>query len=139
MGQQEHLPWRGLGRQESGSDVVEFAVLLPVLAVVLFGIIQYALLFAAYITIRNASATGARQAVISPNNNNVIMSAATAAVGPLLDTSQVQVEVTSVTINGAIGTSVTVSYPFKLIIPYVVPGRDANSNIRTITATTVIQ
>jgi Flp pilus assembly protein TadG len=138
MGEQIHLGWRGLSRQESGSEVVEFAVLLPIFAVMLFGIVQYGLLFAAYITIRNASAAGARQAIISTNSIQ-IQAVAQAAVGPLLNPGSLTVTPTPTNMNGRPGMIVKVSYPFKLIIPYVVPGRDANSSTRTITATTVIQ
>jgi len=138
MGEWKHLGWRLSGRQESGSDLVEFAVLLPVFAVVLFGIVQYGLLFGAYITIRNASAAGARQAIISTNAVQ-IRDVARASVGPLLNPGSLTVTPTPTNMNGRSGTIVSVSYPFKLIIPYVVPGRDANSNTRTITATTVIQ
>jgi Flp pilus assembly protein TadG len=138
MGEHEHLGRRGLSGRESGSDIVEFAVLLPVFALLLFGIVQYGLLFAAYITIRNASAAGARQAIISTDASN-ITAVAKASVGPLLDPNSLQVTPTPTNMNGRAGMIVNVSYPFKLIIPYIVPGRDANSNTRTITATTIIQ
>src|SRR5437879_5934290 len=136
MGEQKHLGWRGPSGQESGSDIVEFAVLLPFFALLLFGIVQYGLLFAAYITIRNASAAGARQAIISTDISNIV-AVAKASVGPLLNSGSLTVTPTATNMNGRAGTIVIVSYPFKLIIPYVVPGRDANSNTRTITATTV--
>ena len=138
MGDRKHLRWRVPGRQESGSDLVEFALILPVFAMMFFGIVQYALLFGAYITIRNASTAGARQAIISTNSLQ-IQAVAQAAVGPLLNPGSLTVTPISTNMNGRPGTIVNVSYPFKLIIPYIVPGRDANSNTRTITATTVIQ
>jgi Flp pilus assembly protein TadG len=127
------------GRRESGSDIVEFAVLLPVFALLLFGIVQYALLFTAYITIRKASDAGARQAIVSNMTTNNIVEVARSAVGPLLNPGSLTVTSTATNMNGRPGMVVNVSYPFQLIIPYIVPGRDASTSTRTITAKTVIQ
>jgi Flp pilus assembly protein TadG len=127
-----------LTRQERGSQLVELGLVLPVLTFVLFSIIQYGYLYGAYITIRNASAVGAREAIISTNTADIV-NLAQAAVGPLLVPSSLTVTPTPTNINGRAGMVVKVSYPFKLMIPFVVPGRNANSSIRTITATTTIQ
>lgn len=51
--------WR-LATDEGGQNLVEFALLLPVLMYILMGILQFGLIFAAYITINNASREGAR-------------------------------------------------------------------------------
>lgn len=54
---------RGLGRlarDDDGQNLVEFALLLPVLMYILMGILQFGLIFASYITINNAVREGAR-------------------------------------------------------------------------------
>jgi|SRR5579862_94196 len=126
--------------KESGQSLVEFAIVLPVLSLLLFGIIQYGFIFATYITIRNASSIGARQAIINSGTGATgtsnIMAVAANAVAPLLDPNQAQVSVSATNLSTGSGTSVKVSYPFKLIIPYVVPG---SKGTRTITATTIVQ
>ena len=50
---------------ESGQTLVEFAALLPVLCLLLFGIIQFGVVFHDYITVTDASRVGARKAAVS--------------------------------------------------------------------------
>lgn len=45
---------------DGGQNLVEFALLLPILMYILMGIMQFGLIFAAYITINNAVREGAR-------------------------------------------------------------------------------
>lgn len=45
---------------DGGQNLVEFALLLPVLMYILMGIMQFGLIFAAYITVNNAVREGAR-------------------------------------------------------------------------------
>jgi Flp pilus assembly protein TadG len=132
---------RALYRRRSGAELVEFALVFPVLLFVIFAICQYGFLFWGYITIRNASAVGARQAIISLNNTNAISASAKGCVEPLLDSNLVSVVVnTTLVVDGRPATSVKVSYPFKIIIPFVVPPfTGAGSTNKTITATTIVQ
>ncbi len=51
---------RGFVADDDGQNLVEFALLLPVLMYILLGIMQFGLIFAAYITINNAVREGAR-------------------------------------------------------------------------------
>lgn len=47
-------------RAEDGQNIVEFALLLPLLMYILMGIIQFGFIFAAYLTLNNAVREGAR-------------------------------------------------------------------------------
>lgn len=51
--------------EETGQNLVEFALLLPILMYILMGIMQFGLVFAAYLTINNAVREGARWGSIS--------------------------------------------------------------------------
>ena len=51
--------------EETGQNIVEFALLLPILMYILMGIMQFGLVFAAYLTINNAVREGARWGSIS--------------------------------------------------------------------------
>lgn len=53
---------RRLTRDEGAQSLVEFALLLPILMYVLMGIIQFGLIFNAYVTMANAVREGARSA-----------------------------------------------------------------------------
>src|SRR5437016_8854858 len=66
---------------EQGQTMVEFAVVLPILIVLLFGIVQFGILFNNYVTLTDAVRAGARAAAVSrqaPNPGGI----ATAAVQP---------------------------------------------------------
>jgi len=142
MGRGKRFTLIGFRRRESGSQLVEFALVVPMLLFVMFAIIQYALFFWGYVTIRTASAIGARQAIISPGNTNLIQSAAKGAIDapPLLLSNSATVTVDASTVNGTLVTSVRVQYPFRVFIPWVVPPfTGAGSSTKTITATTVVQ
>lgn len=50
---------------ERGQTLVEFAALLPVLCLLLFGIIQFGVVFHDYLMVTDASRVGARKAAVS--------------------------------------------------------------------------
>jgi Flp pilus assembly protein TadG len=57
-------------RDHTGSALVEFAVVLPVLMFLILGLAQFGLIFYNYILVTNAAATGARQLSISRWDSN---------------------------------------------------------------------
>jgi Flp pilus assembly protein TadG len=52
-------------REEHGQTMVEFAIVLPVLCLLLFGAIQFGILFNNYVTLTDAVRAGARKAAVS--------------------------------------------------------------------------
>ena len=52
-------------RNEQGQTMTEFALVLPVLALLLFGVIQFGILFNNYVTLTDAVRSGARKAAVS--------------------------------------------------------------------------
>ena len=58
-------------RIEEGQNIVEFALLLPVLMWILMGIIQFGFIFAIYITLNNSVREGARWGSIYVYDNGV--------------------------------------------------------------------
>lgn len=58
------------GREETGQNLVEFALLLPILMYILLGIIQFGFIFAAYVTLNNAVREAARWGTIYVYDNN---------------------------------------------------------------------
>jgi len=125
-------------RKQSGQSLVEFAITLPILALFLFGICQFGFIFAAVLTVRNASAVGARYAVVgSPASSNV-QAVAKAAVSPMLNAGSATASVTDTNLAGNTAKMVTVTYNLPLIIPFVVPGKTAGGSL-TLSATTVMR
>ena len=54
-------------KRRKGQVIVEFALILPLLLLVLFGIIYSGLLFHDYVTLTNIARSGAREAAITTN------------------------------------------------------------------------
>jgi Flp pilus assembly protein TadG len=100
------------GRSETGAELVEFALVFPLLLLVVLGIIDFGFLFQKYEVVTNAAREGARIATL-PNygpgyvqgrvfdyldNASLMDPGRTATVAPTL-------------VSGACGYQVTVTYP----------------------------
>jgi len=102
-------------RNAKGQTMAEFAIVLPVLCLVLFGIFQFGILFNNYVTLTDAVRAGARTAAVSRSDADPT-GAATAAVrssGADLDQSQLNVTVTS-SWNAGTDVTVTATYPYSI-------------------------
>jgi Flp pilus assembly protein TadG len=55
---------RGRWSHEDGAELIEFALVLPMMLLVMFGIIDFGLLFQRYLVVTNAAREGARVAVL---------------------------------------------------------------------------
>ena len=67
---------RSFHQADEGQNLVEFALLLPVLMFILMGIMQFGLIFAVYLTLNNAVREGARWASIYVYDNSLSNQAA---------------------------------------------------------------
>jgi Flp pilus assembly protein TadG len=63
------------GRSCKGQDLVEFAILLPVLALFIFGAVDLGRLFYAAISVENAARVGARFAARNPGTDTASLDA----------------------------------------------------------------
>jgi Flp pilus assembly protein TadG len=145
---------RGEGRNEAGAALVEFALVVSILLVLLFGIIEFGIAFNDYISVRNGSREGARAAVVNDVKNappctinggtvsppatptgasdstNAIVCKTKDRIG--LDESQVKVRVSVA--GSSIGDTVTVcaSYPVQSLTGLLAPilsGKTLTSNV----------
>jgi hypothetical protein len=65
-------------KAERGQGIVEFALVIALLLLLVFGIIDFSRLFFAYATMSNGVREGARYAIVHPNDEAGIKSAARA-------------------------------------------------------------
>jgi Flp pilus assembly protein TadG len=89
---------RRVSRGDSGASAVEFALVVPLLLLIVFGIINFGTLFSQQLTINNGVREGARRAVVAdpaaPRScDQIITSVRNQLSGIALDTAQVQVKV----------------------------------------------
>lgn len=102
-------------RSDRGAVAVEFALLLPVLMVILLGIVEFGLAYSAQITITNAAREGARVMAIQNSTTATDQAVKTAApyTNPAIINSEILIS-PSVCMAGQIAT-VQVQYPYKFL------------------------
>jgi Flp pilus assembly protein TadG len=118
---------------ERGQTMVEFAIVLPVLCLLLFGAIQFGILFNNYVTLTDAVRAGARKAAVSrqitgttPRQACIDQIRASAAD---LDQSKLNPDCVS-TFDPASTVTVTATYPYSISLLGVVV---ASGNLRSTT------
>lgn len=110
---------------ERGQTAVEFALFLPLIATLLFSVIQFGIAFNNYVTLTDATRAGARRAAVerlSGLRGSDIEAAVKAAAS---DLNQADVKVTVTSTNwsqSGADVSVQATYPCELnLIMYVLP------------------
>lgn len=95
--------------------MVEFALVLPLIALVLFGVIQFGIVFNNYETLTDAVRAGARKAAVSRSAGDPVGSATSAVVGSAVDLNRANLEVTvSSDWQPGDGVTVSASYPYSI-------------------------
>jgi Flp pilus assembly protein TadG len=101
--------------EERGQTLTEFALVLPVLALVLFALIQFGIVFNNYITLTDATRAGARKAAVGRRLSDPVGSAVAAVRASATDLRQSDLGVTvSSTWQPGADVSVTATYPYKV-------------------------
>ncbi|PTL71599.1 pilus assembly protein TadE [Rathayibacter caricis DSM 15933] len=105
---------RRLG-EDKGAVALEFALVLPILMVVLVGIIEFSLLFTAQTTITNAAREGARSMALYNNPATARSAVKNSAfnLSPGLTDAQITVSPTACTAGAR--TTTTIRYQYHLM------------------------
>jgi Flp pilus assembly protein TadG len=95
--------------------MTEFALVLPVLALLLFGVIQFGIVFNNYVTITDAARAGARKAAVGRHLSDPVGAATQEVRSSAHDLSQSDLNVT-VSSDWQPGSDVTVTatYPYSI-------------------------
>ena len=104
-------------KNESGQAVAEFAIVLPVLLLLLMGFIQFGFIFNGQVTVTSAAREGARLAVVGAADEAVKDRVEAAAAALLLNVNR-----NDININRAVGgddgvLSVTVTGSVDIVVP----------------------
>jgi Flp pilus assembly pilin Flp len=108
------------GRGQDGAAAVEFALLLPLLVLLLFGFIQFGLAFNTRIQATNAAREAARQAVVGIDDWNDVGGVQFWQI--VRDRAGVSsISNCSFTTEDVVGGTLTVKFdfPLKLVIPFL--------------------
>ena len=102
-------------RDERGQSMTEFAIVLPILVVLLFGIVQFGILFNNYVTLTDAARAGARAAAVSRQASDPIGTATAAVQSSASDLNQANLGVNvSSTWAPTAPVTVTATYPYSI-------------------------
>jgi Flp pilus assembly protein TadG len=98
--------------------MVEFALVLPLLLMILFGIIQFGIAYNNYLTVTDAARVGARKAAVSRTSPDPAGAAVQAAKSsaPDLDQSLLGVSVNTGSWSPGSPVAVRVTYPYSIKI-----------------------
>ena len=111
--------------REQGQTLVEFALVLPLLILLLVGIFDFGRAIFAYNTINNAAREAAREAIVNQTITDIQAGAGAAAAGLSIDPNDVVVDFrTSDTAaagscNGRVGTPTIVGCIAVVQVPYI--------------------
>jgi len=102
-------------RSERGQSLTEFALALPILALLLFAVIQFGIVFNNYVTLTDATRAGARKAAVDRQVPNPAGSAIAAVRASAADLKQSSLAVTvTSTWQPSSDVTVTATYPYSI-------------------------
>lgn len=106
-------------KNEKGQSLVEFAVILPILLLILMGIAEFGMMINSYLTIENASREGARRGIVGSSDTDIENSVI--ATSPNLNVSDLTISITPSEGSRHSGDSLTVSltYKYHLTVPII--------------------
>jgi Flp pilus assembly protein TadG len=102
-------------RSERGQSLTEFALALPILALLLFAVIQFGIVFNNYVTLVDATRAGARKGAVGREQQNPVGAVTTEVRNSASDLRQSDLNVT-VTSTWQPSSDVTVraTYPYSI-------------------------
>ena len=102
-------------RSEQGQTMTEFALVLPILVVLLFAIIQFGIAFNNYVALTDAARAGARKGAVSRNLSNPTAACQNQVFASATDLTASQLQVTCSS-PWTPGSDVTVDaqYPYSI-------------------------
>lgn len=121
---------RRLIRNEQGQTMVEFALVVPLLCLILFGVLQFGALYNDYVTLTDASRVGARKATVSKYEVNPEAAAEAAARNSATGLDPDKLGILVSTTGWEKGESVTVvaTYPYEIdLLGFVVASGELTS------------
>ena len=121
---------RNIIDNDRGQTMVEFALVVPILCVILFGILQFGALYNDYVTLTDASRVGARKAAVSKYEVSPEAAAEAAARSSAtgLDPDKLGVVVSATGWERGQSVTVTTSYPYAIdLLGFVVASGDLTS------------
>jgi Flp pilus assembly protein TadG len=106
-------------KSEKGQSLVEFALILPILAIMLFGIVDVGRMFHAGLTMDHAGREAARMASIQENDAEVMNAALERGGSISLTSSQVSISPVESGRESGDKVTITITHSVPLITPFI--------------------
>ncbi|WML59145.1 TadE/TadG family type IV pilus assembly protein [Neobacillus sp. PS2-9] len=103
-------------KSENGQSLVEFALVLPLIVLLLFGIIDFSRIFHVYLTMDHAGREAARAASIGNDVSEIKNTAVNDATSIGLTADRVAI---SGTRNSGTNVTITITYPITFLTPVI--------------------
>jgi Flp pilus assembly protein TadG len=119
-------------KNERGQTMTEFAMVAPLLVVLLFGVIQFGIAFNNYVSLTDAVRAASRKAVVSRESGNPVGACLSAAQNAAGDLKQSQLTVTcSSSWQPGADVTVTGTYPYNIkLLGWVVKSGNLKTQIK---------
>lgn len=106
-------------KREGGQSTVEFALILPVLLILVMGIIEFGRIISCYMVINNLAREGARFAAVGKTDSQITTILLNEHA--TLDVDKIQIQFSPTYANRVKGEplKVTINYTVDLITPYI--------------------
>ena len=106
-------------KNNKGQSLVEFAIILPVLLLLLLGIAEFGIMLNSYLTIQNVTREGARLGVVGGSDAEIV--ALIKTTSPNLTASDMTITITPSEIDRRSGATlqVTVVYNYHMTVPII--------------------
>ena len=117
-------------KSEQGQTMVEFAMVIPLILVILFAVIQFGVVYNDYVTLTDATRVGARKAATSRHEVSPEATAETAARNSAtgLDPAKVDFDVNATAWEHGESVTVEGTYPYTInLLGFVVASGDLTS------------
>lgn len=106
-------------KNQKGQSLVEFAIILPIILLLLMGIAQFGMLLNSYLTLQNTTREGARLAIVG--GSDIEINTLITSISPNLTPADLTVNITPTETSRSSGDNivVNVSYNYHMTLPII--------------------
>lgn len=108
--------------KEQGQVLIEFALVLPLLATLFVVLLHYGIVFWVTLGVSSSVREAALFAAYNPDNSSSIVQTCVAAMPTFLDTTKLTITVTSQNVTRSEGTSISVTASYDISAAGSLPG-----------------
>lgn len=106
-------------KNENGQSMVEFALIVPLLLLIIVGIIEFGFMFSGYLTLTNASREAVRTISLGRSDSAAILRANDTIVNLDKDQMLVKIDPSDAAREQGDSVTVTITYDYTFLTPFM--------------------